>query len=151
MDGGGNLCLPTGACAGNATYTQCHAHSDCPHATQVCCIVPGMGSDVCVEKAECPSGCYNDSDCGEGNECCKLPDNPAMCTAKGQCVTGAACGDGQAACPEGQECCDMMGQKMCMPAGQCMGGACAEDKDCTDGQKCCDLFGQKMCMPQCFM
>lgn len=44
----------------------------------------------------------------------------------------------------------MMGQKICVPEGQCMNTSCTTDEDCTGGQKCCDLGGQKSCMPMCF-
>jgi hypothetical protein len=146
---GPQQCLPVGAClAPPIDFKPCQAKGECAGIGEVCCILPGEESPYCVPAEECPSECLEDVDCGDAKVCCKLPDNPAMCTPAAECVTGAAC-EQNSDCAADQECCDMLGQKMCVPEGQCFGGSCDVKEDCPDEQDCCDMAGQKMCLPVC--
>ncbi len=145
----GLTCVPTGACATpSVTYVKCQVHADCSsHNGQICCIVPGQGP-VCADAAQCPSQCLTDSECGTGYKCCVQGSNAAACMTESDCSLMQPC-DADGKCATGQECCTVQGSKLCMPQGQCIGGACTTDTDCA-GQKCCSVQGAKMCMPQCF-
>lgn len=143
----GRTCVPTGACPVKPEYKGCDKHIDCVHTGQICCYVPGLGS-VCADKANCPSECLTDSDCGSNHKCCIQANNPATCIPPEQCGLMQPC-DPNGNCGPGQECCEVMGQMLCMPKGQCVASSCKTDADCN-GQKCCNFGGQMVCLPQCF-
>jgi hypothetical protein len=144
IEGQGKICIPFNLCK-QIPGKECTINEDC--TPDICCIVPS-GGKMCSSKEKCPSQCLSDEECGNGNQCCVMPDNPAICMPFGQCITGKKCSEDKDCSDLGQICCEMQGSKTCMPPQMCVdiGGPCESDENCKSGLKCCNFFGKKMCL-----
>ncbi|MBN1940854.1 MAG: hypothetical protein JW772_01595, partial [Candidatus Diapherotrites archaeon] len=153
------FCETLPACAEGEATEECFCGSTAIQAGQYCC--SGMPSDVecseipqCETTADCDTGiccnnlcvepvCTTDDECGAGETCA----NKGTCTA--ECVTIAACGEGEVT----SEC--LCGSTI-VSNGYCCSGTpsqttcedlqtCTTDNDCDTGICCNDLCIEPIC------
>lgn len=176
QDCSNSSCSDAGSnCQNFGSFKACIRPNGCPclgkqcQNGQKCCPQTGACQECCDAK-DCPSGqtCHNvlytckadkcqGVKCNPGQQCNQ---NTGKCDCPLQCPTGQCC-DGtkgvcsaaacnasgcNPACTGANKCCDIGGQKQCLP--QCPGGGqCTTDADCGSGKICCNLMGvMKSCM-----
>ena len=138
---------------------KCTDNSDCATAGDVCC--PQLNGDpVCEPRSQCAGGqiggiCTADTQCtGAGETCCDTfgsSDKLCRTNCMTTCQTNPDCtGAGEVCCP------DTMGNRSCVPHGQCeilgqpLGGTCAMKSDCTmPGEQCCTFGTIQVCRNRC--
>ncbi len=97
-----------------------------------------MGAHVCVRgpRGSVGSGCVENADCADGGLCAARGD-VRWCTR--------ACSDD---CPEGFECVDAGGARVCSPSAGLVGERCEEAADCLSGL-CVDTGSGTVCTRRC--
>lgn len=136
-----------------AEGSDCTLNSECS-ANLTCC--PGFdGMGTC--EADCFTGGLcggNETECGDGFECCDLSGINAPDTCLEQCRGGN--NGGGTPCDTNADCTGA--DEVCCPgldgSGECStdcfsGGICADDTECGDGEMCCDFNVGKVCLERC--
>ncbi len=140
----------------------CQAPNHCvgPHH----CVAPRAGLDVGASGGRCAADCLDDLDCREGFTCKRFEDFSTSCAPAGAGRVGQRCAgyqdcvgdlvcfavpggycaaggcDGNAPCPDGTVCGDLLGNPACLLP-------CQNDGDCRagEGYTCNDYGGRRAC------